>query len=452
MNGFLPWLAQFSRKLARLSLAATIATIPLRYRLVVLERDFPPIYRDYTDILLFASDWFFLATLAFWLVSLGLQRRSLRRGPFFLTYPILGMTAVGLISIPGSADPLLSGVHALRLILLAGFYLYIVNEVESLQELALPVSIMILSQAVVGIGQSLGQGDLGLQAIGEYELDPAWNGVSIVWVEGIRSLRAYGLSDHPNILGGCLAFALILMLAWQGLRKPFVQLVAVAIFALGMLGLFLTFSRSAWLALAVAVILIVTLQWKGHQSALNHSLGLVTAGLIIMFPFLISHWDLVGVRLNRGGSFSGLTPEAQSIGSRELLNRAANEIFVAHPLTGVGLGAFPVALSRMYPEFPIDYQPAHVVLLDVAAEIGIFGASLYALAITAPWLAIWINRRRLVVSPAFITVTGLNLAVTIIGFFDYYTWLLVPGRLWQWLAWGLWGLTYQAATRESDHA
>jgi O-antigen ligase len=452
MNGFLPWLAQFSRRLARLCLAATIATIPLRYRLVVLERDFPPVYRDYTDILLFANDWFFLATLAFWLVSLGLQRRSLRRGPFFLTFPILGLTAVSLISIPGSVDPLLSGVHAVRLILLAAFYVYILNDVGSLQELALPVSILILSQAVVGIGQSLGQHDLGLQAIGEYRLDPAWNGVSIVWAEGLRSLRAYGLSDHPNILGGCLAFALILMLAWQGSRKPYGQVVAGAVFGLGMLGLFLTFSRSAWLALAVAVILIVYLQWKSHHPELGHSLGLITASLIVVTPFLVNQWDLVGMRLNRGGSFNGLTPEAQSIGSRELLNRAANEIFAAHPLTGVGLGAFPRALSRMYPEFPIDYQPAHVVILDVAAEIGIFGAFFYALAITAPWLAIWLNRRRLVLSPAFITVTGLNLAVTIIGLFDYYTWLLVPGRLWQWLAWGLWGLTYQAAIQESDHA
>jgi len=53
------------------------------------------------------------------------------------------------------------------------------------------------------------QGDLGLQLLGEYRLDPAWEGVSIVWMEGLRTLRAYGLSDHPNILGGSLAFALI---------------------------------------------------------------------------------------------------------------------------------------------------------------------------------------------------------------------------------------------------
>ena len=42
-----------------------------------------------------------------------------------------------------------------------------------------------------------------------------------------------------------------------------------------------------------------------------------------------------------------------------------------------------------------------------------------------------------------IGVSGALLAVTLIGLFDYYTWLLAPGRLWQWLAWGLWGSVYR---------
>ena len=45
-------------------------------------------------------------------------------------------------------------------------------------------------------------------------LDPTQSGVSIVAASGgSRLLRAYGLTDHPNILGGCLAFGLLLLLA-----------------------------------------------------------------------------------------------------------------------------------------------------------------------------------------------------------------------------------------------
>jgi hypothetical protein len=78
------------------------------------------------------------------------------------------------------------------------------------------------------------------------------------------------LSDHPNILGGCLAFGLVLLAAWYLDRssqesevraylnspdgsKEDTRLqaspVIVATFALGCAGLLLTFSRSAWLAL-----------------------------------------------------------------------------------------------------------------------------------------------------------------------------------------------------------
>ena len=48
--------------------------------------------------------------------------------------------------------------------------------------------------------------------------------------------------------------------------------------------------------------------------------------------------------------------------------------------------------------------------------------------------------------------SGLLLALTLVGLFDYYTWLLVPGRLWQWLAWGLWAVAFQAALSDKQHA
>lgn len=441
------------RRLAKLSFAATLVTIPWRDRLVVHRIDLPPVYGDYTHLLLFAADGFALAMLAFWLVSLALAPRRLQMGPVFLTVPILGLTVMSLVSVPASVHPLISLIHAIRLCLLAGFYIYLQNEPVSMGWLALPLSIQVLSQAVVGVGQVIRQGDLGLQVLGEYPLDPAWGGVSIVWMEGMRTLRAYGLSDHPNILGGSLAFALILIAGWQRLLKPPGQVLVGAIYAAGMLALLLTFSRSAWLAWGLASMFILLLLYKGRRSSeLVHSLSLMAASLIVMAPFLLHYAGPILGRLNRGGSFTAQTPEAQSLGSRLLLNQAANQIFAAHPLTGTGIGAFPVALRQAYPDFPIDYQPAHFVLLDVAAETGIFGAAFYALAVAGPWIALWLKRRRLELSLEFIAISGLLIAVTVVGLFDYYTWLLVPGRIWQWLAWGLWGAAYQAGQAEATHA
>jgi O-antigen ligase len=210
-----------------------------------------------------------------------------------------------------------------------------------------------------------------------------------------------------------------------------------------MLALLYTFSRSAWLALlggtgAILILLVLSKQ----KSVLRNLLGLLTISLILVVPFIWQNASFLGVRFNWQGSFSAATQENQSIGERIMLNRAANEIFTEHALIGVGLGAFPRALQAKYPEFSLNYQPAHMTLLDVAAEIGIFGALLYAIVMVTPWLALWSNRKNAISSPELLSAIALLTAITIVGFFDYYTWLLAPGRLWQWLAWGLLGSVY----------
>jgi O-antigen ligase len=436
----------FLLSLARVSLGITLVLIPFRLRLILLARSFPPIYGDYTDFLIFASDMSLLVTLGLWLVSLILKPRRVAFGPLFLTIPIAGFTTIGWLSSFASIDIPLSLYHSIRLFLLLGMYLFIINEIHSLGQVIIPITTMTFIQAVTGIIQVLKQGSLGLYSLGELPLNPNWNGVSIVSAEGIRSLRAYGLTDHPNILGGCLAFAMVLIACWYINPEAKWRSSLSAIFSLGALALLFTFSRSAWLALMAGSVLIVSLVIRSKQRTAIQALpGLATSTVIILVPFILLNASFLGVRINWHGSFQSAPQENQSIGERKLLNKAANEIFVEHALIGTGLGAFPRALQVRNPEFRLNYQPAHMTLLDVAAEIGIFGALFYAIAMTAPWLALWLNRKRLTFSPELLGVIGLLLAVSVVGFFDYYTWLLAPGRLWQWLAWGLWGSIYRYA-------
>lgn len=441
------------RDLARLALAGLIFSLPFRLRLLRFERPFPPIYGDFTDVLLFISDALHLALLAFWLLSLALEPRRVRLEPLFLTVPVFLLTGASLLSAFTSVDPLLSLYHAVRLLLLGGLYLYVLDEVQELRSLALPAAGQALLQAAVGIAQVLRQRSLGLDLLGELELDPAWSGVSIVWAEGVRSLRAYGLADHPNLLGGCLAFALLLVAAWHAQERGLRRTVLAGVFSLGALGLFLTYSRSAWLAFAGASLLAMGLLLWGRQfERLGAWLALLGAAAIVVLPFLWANASYVGVRLNWQASFQQVPAERQALGERALLNRAAAQIFTANALDGIGLGAFPLALQRRVPDLPVDYQPAHFVLLDIAAETGIFGALFYVLAATAPWLALLLNPRRLLRSPRLGGATALLFAVTLVGFFDYYTWLLQPGRLWHWLAWGFWGKAYLSSRREAEDA
>lgn len=446
-------LAAFLFELARLALGATIVLIPFRFRFTLVARPFPPVYRDYTDFLIFAADIAMLVALGLWLAALALNPRRISFGPLFLTIPIAGLTFLGLLSVPLSVDPLLSTYHVIRLIALAAFYLMALNLIKSLRLLILPLGLMVVVQSVVGVEQALQQSSLGLGAWGEYALNPDWNGVSVVTAAGERWLRAYGLSDHPNILGGCLAFGLILIAAWYCGARDRWRPLALGVFTVGSLGLFFTYSRSAWLALVVGLALVCVWLLRTRSSGVTiRWLGMLVATLVVISPFLWQNAEHLGVRLGWGDSFEAVPQEVQSLGERAVLNQAANQLFSVNALTGVGLGALPTAMSYSFPDFPVDYQPAHFVLVDVAAEIGIFGALFYGLTLVAPWLALGINRRRLDFSPALVGASALLAAVALIGFFDYYTWLLVPGRLWAWFAWGLWAAFYQRSFYENEAA
>ncbi len=437
-------LAALALLAARAAFALTLAASPWRYRRLLLERELPPVYGDYTDFLLFVPDRLLLAVLLLWALSLALRPRRLSPGPLFLALPIAGLTLAGAASIPFSVDPALSAYHALRLLALLGFYLFCVNEIRSLGEALAGAGLLVFSQGAVGVAQVLSQRSLGLERWGEYSLDPAWSGVSIVWSGTLRSLRAYGLSDHPNILGGCLAFSLLLLAAvyipTSGSRwKPLLG----GLFGLGALALLLTYSRSAWAAFLAGMLFLGLGLSGSRRRAARQWLALNLGALALLVPFLLHSAPFLAPRLGLPAGEAGAPGQAQALGERALLNGWANELFASRPLTGVGLGAFPSALHAHYPGLGLNYQPAHFVLLDVAAETGIFGAVFYTLLLAGPWLALLLRRRSLRFSPFLLAASALLLAVSLVGLFDYYTWLLVPGRIWAWLAWGLWACAYR---------
>ncbi len=432
-------------------LLATIVLIPFRLRTVLQARAFGTLYHDYTDFLAFASDITLIGALALWLLALAAAPRRISFGAWLITLPLLGLTLIAMLSTVTSVDPLLSAYHSVRLWLLFGFYLLVVNEVHSLRAIGVAVALQMLIQSVIGIAQILAQHSIGLQDFGELLLDPAWSGVSIVFADGVRSLRPYGLSDHPNILGGCLTFGLlVLALRHDELHVRWRMLVGT-VFALGAVGLLLTYSRAAWLAFGAGALwcVLMFVKTRQHQS-LSAWLSLAAASAIIVLPFAWQAAPFIGMRLNQGDSFTHVMIEDRSMSERAALNEAANQIFAEHLLLGVGMGALPLAMMTTFPDWGSYYQPAHVALLDVAAETGAFGGLLYLALLLAPWLALFADRKRITFTPALTVISGLLLALTVIGCFDYYTWLLAPGRLWQWLAWGLWAVAYQSARKGND--
>jgi O-antigen ligase len=301
-------------------------------------------------------------------------------------------------------------------------------------------------QSIVALAQFIAQRSVDLQKLGEQYLNPAWSGVSIVVANGVRLLRAYGLSDHPNILGGCLAFGLLLMLvAYLHIPRPFPILTAIIP---AFPALLVTFSRSAWLAFLCGAVFIIGVELLARRwESMRQLTWLALMSVFLFAPFLLAYTKFFGARLNADNTFNTPSVEQQSIGERFLLINSTLPIFVDHIFFGVGLGTSPNALKAYYPDFPVAYEPPHLTIFDAALETGLLGAVFYLALIISPPVIFFLHRVSLLSNPLTTTAVALLLAIAVIGFFDYYTWLLVPGRLWQWLAWGLWAAALQGTEK-----
>lgn len=424
-----------------------IVFIPFRWRIVLSSRTMGTIYHDYTDFLVFVSDILLIATLFFWGLNILLNKNKVGFHPISLFALLVLFTIFGAISILSSIDAPLSTYHFLRLLTLLGFYLYISNEIKSISKVIAAVHIQVVLQSIVGISQVIRQSDIGLQALGEYELNPVWLGVSIIAGDDVRWLRAYGLSDHPNILGGCIALSLLVILGWYLSSNNKYKHYSIGIFILGNITLLMTFSRAAWLGLTSGVILIFYFYYRSKDyKKLKLGFQLILITTMVLTPFLISYNDLILNRVGAADAFNQEYTEQKSIAERTILNNSANQIFVQNPIWGVGLGALSQAIGNRLPNLTFYAQPAHIVLLNAVAEIGLFGGFTYAAILALPWL-IMIFDKRIKEFSGMITASSILLGITIIGLFDYYPWLLSPGRLWQYLAWGLWAVEYQSARK-----
>jgi O-antigen ligase len=408
----------------------------MRTRVVLAHRPVQGVPAGYTDFMLFAADFAVLLMLVLWALSLLRSPRRLTFGPRILWISLAGLTLAGCASIMSSYDPQLSAYHAIRLVVLFWFYVYIVNEIRSIRWLLAPLGIQLLVQSVIALAQFGLQHSVGFQSLGELYLEPAQSGVSIVASGGLRLLRAYGLTDHPNILGGCLAFGLVLFLAaylhgtWRWLA-PVVMLPAGA-------ALLVTFSRSAWLAFLMGAVLLFSVElFKRQWETLRRALWLGLAWLLLVAPLILAFPRFFGTRLNLDSSFSSPTVEQQSLGERLLLIQAARSMLADYPWLGVGLGTAPLALKVYRPHWSLGFEPPHFAWLEAAIETGLPGAAFYLALCVAPFMYFFRRRMFALPDPMPATMIALLLAVMAVGFFDYYTWLLLPGRLWQWLAWGL---------------
>lgn len=227
---------------------------------------------------------------------------------------------------------------------------------------------------VLGVTQFVTQATWSSKWLGLSLYLPWEAGTSIV-SGGARWLRAYGSFPHPNIFGGYLAIILILLFYYiynHPIKELFRKIIFNFVIVILSGALFFSFSRSAWMAVGLAMAVFVFFGLL-HKTLSKNIVVFLSIPIIIFVIGGIIHSPLVKVRLGQS-----TVSEITSVQERVSGFGEAKNMILKHPWLGVGSGNYTVAgflLNNKRPGW--EYQPVHNVLLLLIAEMGIVGLFIF---------------------------------------------------------------------------
>jgi hypothetical protein len=421
------------------------------YYLTLATTQIPGVYFTYTDALFFASDALGVIALLSWLIARHFEppdattpsssirthkQRNLVEAvkglqlfaPARLERWFLALCLLASLSVLWSVDWHISLYASLHLWLVFGVFLSLQDRPETWRFAALGFCAALALQIFIGTWQFSAQSTdfmKPLRLSWPGELDPATRGVSVVQLlDGTRWLRVYGTLPHPNILGGIvLAFLAgpVALFLLDARRKVW----TVILFAVSMAFLVLTFSRSAWLGLAVAILVLIFHRLKLERKKL---LALTLAALTGLILAAAPLYNLIFTRV----SGTAVATEAFSIQARVWLIQATLDMIKNHPVLGVGIGAYLPEYVRHAPAGSL-VEPVHNLPLLVTAELGIAGA----LILAALGILILLGTLR-ADRPGAVIFSAVLIGLCTAALFDHYLWTLAPGRMLLGLVLGLW--------------
>ncbi|MFH1690546.1 MAG: O-antigen ligase family protein [Candidatus Eisenbacteria bacterium] len=179
---------------------------------------------------------------------------------------------------------------------------------------------------------------------------------------------------HPNMFAALLLMTMpIWLFAVSHLKHGVRRLVAEVAVITGFLGLLFTYSRSAWLGSMLGIGLVGLADRKSLMRVLLFATIFVIIAQTVVL--LTIDMNLIEVVVNRFKEF-----ESSSFSGRPYIYAAAIRIVRAHPILGVGLGAFRVH-AREASSMSWVPRNAHNVYLSYATESGIPAALLFSILV-----------------------------------------------------------------------
>ncbi|HEY5487096.1 MAG TPA: O-antigen ligase family protein [Candidatus Limnocylindrales bacterium] len=212
-----------------------------------------------------------------------------------------------------------------------------------------------------------------------------------------------GLLGEMMAMAAPLIVGALLCRRTLGLSKAVVALLLVA-GLVGVPALFLTFSKSGWMATAGGALLCVLLlveTWR-RRAAIVVGAALVSA-FVVPWPALILQvfppandaYRSVMVLIMGQSRFDSWNPETLtgegSLSERFYATTAGVRMAIDHPLLGIGLDQFQAQYAANYKPAQAHLTPAHAHswLPEIGAELGLLVLALVVVIFAAALLRLW---------------------------------------------------------------
>lgn len=324
-------------------------------------------------------------TLVAWLLQVIMARRR-RFAPMPLLPPLLlfltGITLsfLAIVSAPPDQSSLVWGFKELvKWVELVVVYVLACNLLTTRRQLRLAAILIVASTAVeaqIGLAQFV------------LKIGPPSFLIHHLF------MRAYGTFAQPNPFAGYLNMGVLLAI---GLAVVFARqrggrwLILAA--AMILIAIVCSLSRSAWLALAVAAVLL--LDRGGSRSRTLVGFG-VAAAVIVVWLFaihlvpgsvstrVIAAFDIYDVDVLHP------TPATFSAAQRLAFWIAGENMFTSHWLLGIGMGNFGIVYPHYaVPGWNVGLDHAHDYYLNQAVETGLVGLGTYLVFLFSAFRLLW---------------------------------------------------------------
>jgi hypothetical protein len=299
------------------------------------------------------------------------------------------------------------------------------------------VSAVAVFHSVVGIGQFLLNHSVGLFALFESRVATDIAGTAKIILGTHEQIRAYGLFPHPNIFAGFLIFSIFAtaFLLLQShytyifnqsrVSARFVKVLLSLFLFFQILALFFTVSRTAIVALFLAIIYYWTITRL-------HTIRMVWKGALLIIGVL-SFIALLYYTVNLTSLLS------QSLEERLVFLEISERMIHSHFISGVGFGQFVLYMQEFSPYLlePWRYQPVHMVYALIFSELGIVGILLFFFFLHTHTSGYGIQNSTLRSLPFYPYFAAVFFAYLFIALFDHYFWDILQAQIYFWLVFGI---------------